>query len=190
MAGFYQTSRFHTVWVISGSPAWASECPLLGEERKSMSAGSRINRVRHPGTNNRRPARILGRNRASSETFSVHLLLRDLGGASRICRCLRHGFWMPKLRVVELRICGVGGGFGRGDQGFVLPGCSDFWDSVGVLTSGQWPEMIRRVSSRVLICTLAIMGRGSILPNAEQMPQGAGPDFGGRQVPTSFSVWR
>ena len=36
----------------------------------------------------------------------------------------RHGFWMPKLRVVEAWICKGGGGFGRGVVlfvGFGLP---------------------------------------------------------------------
>ena len=34
---------------------------------------------------------------------------------------VRHGFWMPKLRVVESRICGGSGGFGlRGEPFFGL----------------------------------------------------------------------
>ena len=40
---------------------------------------------------------------------------------------LGHGFWMPKLRVVESRICRGSDGFGRGVEpfvGFGLPlGC-------------------------------------------------------------------
>ena len=32
-------NSFYTVWVTSGSPAWASECPLLGVKRKSNSGG-------------------------------------------------------------------------------------------------------------------------------------------------------
>ncbi len=59
----------------------------------------------------------------------------DIGcRASRICSVLRHGFagayvadmwrarhgfWVPKLRVVELRICKTCRGFGVGDEGFV-----------------------------------------------------------------------
>ncbi len=34
------------------------------------------------------------------------------GVRSRICNALRHGFWMPKLRVVALGICRGSGGFG------------------------------------------------------------------------------
>ncbi len=58
-----------------------------------------------------------------------------LGGRSQIWDggfgSLRHGYWMPKLRVVEARICKGSGGFGRGDQGFVPPGCGGFWVSDG-----------------------------------------------------------
>ena len=89
---------------------------------------------------------------------------------------------MPKLGVVEVRICRGGGGFGRwvaAVSRLRLVCC----------ISGRWCGMMRRVSSRVLICALAIMGRGSILLNLEKMPQGAEPDLGDRQVPTSSSVW-
>jgi hypothetical protein len=40
-----------------------------------------VPRHEHPATR-----KNLGRNRGSSDTFSVHLILRDLGGALRICR--------------------------------------------------------------------------------------------------------
>ncbi len=86
----------------------------------------RIAPFRYLGTNNRRPARILGRNRGSSETFSVHLLLRDLGArhgyVGRYVTDLQdggHGFWMPKLRVVESRIFDGTGGFRCGVEPFV-----------------------------------------------------------------------
>ncbi len=36
----------------------------------------------------------------------------------------RHGFWVPKLGVVESRICGGGGGFGRGGARFSSAGYS------------------------------------------------------------------
>ncbi len=51
----------------------------------------------------------------------------DLWRRSRICRFLRHGFWMLKLRVGVSWICGGSGGFGRWVEpfvGFGLPlGC-------------------------------------------------------------------
>jgi hypothetical protein len=46
-----------------------------------------------------------------------------------------------------------------------------------------------RVSSRALKLVVAISSMGSILLILEKMPQGAGPDLGNRQVPTSSSVW-
>ncbi len=40
-------------------------------------------------------------------------------GTSRICNVLRHGYWVPKLRVVGSGICRGSGGFGAsGPQGF------------------------------------------------------------------------
>ncbi len=48
---------------------------------------------------------------------------------------------MPKLRVVEARICIGSGGFRRGDQGFVPPGCGGFWVSVCGTIVGNWGEL-------------------------------------------------
>lgn len=48
---------------------------------------------------------------------------------------------------------------------------------------------IARAPSKILILVVAIMARGSILRNLEKVSQGAGPELGDRQVPTSSSVW-
>ena len=48
------------------------------------------------------------------------LQVTDMWGAG-------HGYWMPKLRVVESRICEGCGGFGLGGERFVPPGCGGFW---------------------------------------------------------------
>ncbi len=54
-----------------------------------------------------------------------------VGGASRILDGEGHGYGMRKLRVVEARICRVGGGFGRGVERFVgfglRSGVACFW---------------------------------------------------------------
>ncbi|MEE8305401.1 MAG: hypothetical protein V3S24_23515, partial [Candidatus Tectomicrobia bacterium] len=54
-------------------------------------------------------------------------------GTSRICWVAGHEYWMRKLGVVESRICGGSGGFWRGDEGLVPPGCGGFWGWVSAL---------------------------------------------------------
>ena len=39
---------------------------------------------------------------------------------------LGHGYWVPKLRVVESRICRGSGGFGLGGEGFLGVGWMRF----------------------------------------------------------------
>ncbi len=59
-----------------------------------------------------------------------------LGRASRICNVLRHGFWVPKLRVVEAWICKGIGEFERGVERFCEVGSSGFVSSGGPSYSG------------------------------------------------------
>jgi len=57
------------------------------------------------------------------------------GFGSQICGVVGYGFWMPKLRVVESRICGAGIGFclvnrgflGVGGGRFLIGGWTRFW---------------------------------------------------------------
>ncbi len=69
--------------------------------------------------------------------------------AKSMIRCRKAPFWVPKLRVVEARVCRGSGGFGRGVEpfvGFGLPlGCGVVL-AMEMSGFGGWVGVIRGIS--------------------------------------------
>ncbi len=107
------------------------------------------------------------------------------GGMSRIldahAQSLRHGFWMPKLRVVALRVFDWIAGLERGVERFCEVGSSGFWPKMNglcVLVSASGERFV----------PLRWRDFGCWLPRVSAQPEASRPVVKAHHVPHTCSI--